>query len=102
MDPERLDAWEREHASVLRALSDPDVVSDRARLEEVSRREKDLDALISVARRLREAQEDLDTARQMLSEASADDRELVHAELESRADRRDEARGAASLAARAP
>jgi len=83
MDPERLDAWEREHASVLRALSDPDVVSDRARLEEVSRREKDLDALISVARRLREAQEDLDTARQMLSEASADDRELVHAELES-------------------
>jgi peptide chain release factor 1 len=83
VDPERLNAWEREHASVLRALADPDVVSDRTRLEEASRREKDLDALISVARQLHDAQEDVVTARQMLTEASGDDRELVRAELES-------------------
>jgi peptide chain release factor 1 len=83
IDRERLNAWEREHASVLRALTDPDVISDRARLEETSRREKDLDTLILVARQLLEAEEDVATARQMLSEASADDRELVRAELES-------------------
>ncbi|MGD0254975.1 MAG: peptide chain release factor 1 [Acidimicrobiales bacterium] len=83
MDRERLNAWEREHASVVRSLADPDVISDRTRLVEASRREKDLDTLISVARQLHEAEEDVATARQMLSEASAEDRELVRAELES-------------------
>ena len=82
MDTERLDAWEREHASVLHDLADPQVIADRARLEQVSRREKDLDSLISAARQLRDAEVDVRTACQMLAEASADDRDLVHAELE--------------------
>ena len=83
MDTERLNAWEREHASVLRALADPEVIADRTRLEEVSRREKDLDILISTAHRLSDAETDVRTAHQMLGEASADDRDLVRAELES-------------------
>jgi len=83
VEPERLKAWENEHEAVLRALADPDVVSDRSRLEESSRREKELDALITTARRLRDAEADLATARQMLAEASSDDRELVRAELEN-------------------
>ena len=82
MDTERLDAWEREHASVLHDLADPQVIADRARLEQVSRREKELDSLISAARQLRDAEMDVRTAGQMLAEASADDRDLVHAELE--------------------
>ena len=82
MDPQRLKVWEREYDSILSALADPDVVSDRTRLEAASRREKDLDALISVARRLRDAESDLSTARQMLAEASSEDRELVRTELE--------------------
>jgi peptide chain release factor 1 len=82
VDTERLDAWEREHASVLHDLADPQVIADRARLEQVSRREKDLDSLISAARQLRDAEVDVRTACQMLAEASADDRDLVHAELE--------------------
>jgi peptide chain release factor 1 len=82
VDTERLDAWEREHASVLHDLADPQVIADRARLEQASRREKELDSLISAARQLRDAEVDVRTAGQMLAEASADDRDLVHAELE--------------------
>jgi peptide chain release factor 1 len=83
VDTERLQSWEKEHESVLRALSDPEVLSDRSRLTEASRREKDLDALINTARALNEANQDLATAREMLSEASSEDRELVRSELES-------------------
>jgi len=82
MDAHRLEAWEREHEAVLRALADPEVVSDRRRLEEASRREKDLDSLISAARQLRDAEEDVSTARQMLAEASPEDKEIVRAELD--------------------
>jgi peptide chain release factor 1 len=83
VEPDRLSAWEREHDSVLGALADPEVVSDRSRLEECSRREKELEALITTARQLRDAEADVATAREMLSESSADDRELVRAELEN-------------------
>lgn len=83
MDLERLSAWELEHDAVLRALADPEVVSDRSRLEETSRREKELDSLITTARGLRDAESDVATARQMLAEALPDDRELVRAELEN-------------------
>ncbi|HUY21965.1 MAG TPA: peptide chain release factor 1 [Acidimicrobiales bacterium] len=82
MDPERLAAWEREYQAVLDTLADPAVLSDQARLREASRRHKDLEAVLSVGRRLRQAEDDVSTAREMLAEASADDRELVHAELE--------------------
>ncbi len=82
VDAERLNAWEREHDSLLEALSDPAVVSDRTRLAETSKREKDLDALINTARKLSRAEADLATAQEMLVEASGSERELVRGELE--------------------
>jgi peptide chain release factor 1 len=82
VDLERLKAWETEHESVVRALGDPEVLSDRGRLEQASRREKDLDALITAGRHLRDVEEDVSTARQMLAEASGEDRDVVRAELE--------------------
>jgi len=82
MDPERLAAWEREYKSVLDSLADPAVVADQARLRDASRTHKDLEGLLSVARRLRQSEDDLDTARQMLTEASGEDREVVNAEIE--------------------
>jgi peptide chain release factor 1 len=82
MDPERLAAWEREYKSVLDSLADPAVVADQARLRDASRAHKDLEALLSVARRIRQSEDDLDTARQMLPEASGEDREVVNAEIE--------------------
>ncbi|MGH9029915.1 MAG: peptide chain release factor 1 [Acidimicrobiales bacterium] len=82
VDEARLAGWEREHESVLRALADQEVLSDRSRLAATSRREKELNALISSARKLLQVEADVATARQMLAEASGDDRELVRGELE--------------------
>ncbi len=82
MDPESLAAWEREYQAVLDDLGDPAVVADQARLREASRRHKDLEALLTVARQLSQAQENLATAHQMLGEASGDDREVLHDEID--------------------
>jgi peptide chain release factor 1 len=82
VDPERLADWEGESEAVLGALADPAVIADPARLRELSRRHKDLEALITVGRRLRSAREDVGTARQLLSDAPAEDRDLVRAELD--------------------
>ncbi len=83
MDPERLVDWERELASVQRDLGDPAVVTQPGRLRELSRRNKDLEALIDAGRRLSQAEADVSTARQLLAEAAGDDRELVRTELET-------------------
>jgi len=82
MDPERLAAWEQEYQTVLDSLSDPAVVADQARLRDASRRLKDLEALLTVARRLSQAEQNMVTARQMLTEASGEDRDVVNAEID--------------------
>jgi peptide chain release factor 1 len=82
MDPERLAEWERENDSVVEALSDPAVLTDQARLREFSRRHKDLEVMISLGRRLGQAEADVTTARQMLAEATVEDRDMVRSELE--------------------
>jgi peptide chain release factor 1 len=82
MDAQRLAEWEREHEAVLTALSDPEVLSDQARLRDASRRHRDLQALIGAARRLAAAEDDVAAARDMVAEAGAEDRDLARAELE--------------------
>jgi peptide chain release factor 1 len=81
MDPDRLASWRRERDSVLEELSDSAVVSDRVRLEQASRRHKELDDLISTAERLESAESDVATAREMLSDGGSEDRDFVRAEL---------------------
>jgi peptide chain release factor 1 len=82
VDPDLLAGWEREYESVLHALSDPAVVADQVRLRDMSRRHSYLEALVPAARALRQAEADSATAREMLVEASTDDRELLRSELE--------------------
>jgi peptide chain release factor 1 len=82
MDPERLAAWEQEYQAILDSLADPAVVADQAKLRDASRRHKDLEALLAVARRLSQAEENMVTARQMLTEASGEDRDVVNAEID--------------------
>ena len=82
MDAERLRAWEDERQKVLEQLADPAVLSDQARLRQASRRHKELEGLIDAGRRAAGAEDDVVVARQMLSEASASDRELARLELE--------------------
>ena len=82
MDQERLAAWEKEYQEVLDSLGDPAVVSDQAAAAGRVARHKELEALLTVARRLNQAEENMATARQMLTEASGDDRDIVNAEIE--------------------
>ena len=82
MERERLDEWEREQNAVLDQLAHSDVVADPARLRTASKRHRELEALLTVGRGLRQAEDDTDTARQMLTELSGEDRELVQGELE--------------------
>ena len=82
MDPDRLDEWERELHAVVDALGDPGVVNDPTRLRDLSRRHKELEAIIATGRGLQRAEADMATARQLLAGASAEDRELVRSELQ--------------------
>ena len=79
---ERLDELARELADVEARLSDPDVYADQARSAELARRHKELDAVVSRARRLRSLTEDLATAREMHAEADATDRAILKQEID--------------------
>ncbi len=81
MDPDRLAAWEGEYESVLRELSEAAASGDHARLRDLSRRHNSLEQLVSTGRRLQQAEADSQTAREMLVEASAEDREVLRPEL---------------------
>jgi peptide chain release factor 1 len=82
MQPDRLAEWEQELDTVLAALGDPGVLGDRARFRDVSRRSKELEALVGTGRRLQSANADLSAARELLGEATGEDREVIRRELE--------------------
>jgi peptide chain release factor 1 len=79
---ERLDDLEREYLDVEARLADPTLVADQQRYREVARRFGELQTLVECGRRLRTAHDDLDAARDLYTEASADDRELLRGEIE--------------------
>jgi len=80
---ERLAGLETEFADVEARLADPDVFSDQARYAELAKRHKELDAIVSRARELQARTDDLEAAKQMLSDSSGDDREFARAEVDS-------------------
>jgi len=82
VDPERLAEWERERDALADTLSDADVLADHTRVTALSRRHKELDALVVAGRSLLNAEGDVDAARDMVAEASPEDREMARAELE--------------------
>ena len=79
---ERLAGLEKEYDEVVARLSDPAVLSDRHTLRDVSRRHKQLEAIVVPFREYRQALDDLATAREMLPDTSGDDRDMVKAEIE--------------------
>ncbi len=78
----RLDELEDEYEQVLGLLSDPEVLADRRRVLEVSRRHRQLEGIVRAFHQLQKADEDSDAARDMRAEASGDERELATAEVE--------------------
>ena len=77
----RLKDLEREYEAVLTDLNDPTLSSDPHRLREVSRRHRELEEVVGCWRRLQGAESDLDTAREMFSDSSGDQRELAQLEI---------------------
>ncbi|MDQ6696339.1 MAG: peptide chain release factor 1 [Actinomycetota bacterium] len=77
---ERLDALEREFADVEALLADPEVFADNARYTGLARRYKELEAIVSRARELRQRTRDLATAREMMGDLAGDDREVIRDE----------------------
>ena len=79
---ERLAALELEFNDVEARLSAPDVASDPTALRDLSRRHKELDAIVTAYRAFAQAHSDLEAAKEMLSDATGDDREVMRAEVE--------------------
>jgi len=79
----RLDALEDELVVVESELADPATAGDPARLRALSRRHKELGEVVATWRELRGAREDLDVARQLLEESTAEDRDAALQEVQS-------------------
>jgi peptide chain release factor 1 len=78
---ETLAALADELRTVESHLAEPDVASDLARLRDLSKRHKDLAEIVSVWNQLSKTREDLETAKEMLTESAGDDRELWREEV---------------------
>jgi len=80
---DRLPDLEREHGEVERSLADPAIIADQPRYTELSRRYRDLGDLVGRLRELQESTSDLAAAREMYSDADAEDREMLRAEIDT-------------------
>ncbi len=90
---ERMNALERELADVEVQLADPALVRDQARSQAVNRRYKQLSDVVGAWHALESSRGDLGAAREMLSDATGDDRVLLTtevAEIEAQIELQDE------------
>ena len=79
---DRMAALEAEYEGVERDLADPATLSNQDKLRDLSRRHKELGGLVHTWHDLGSAREDVVAAREMLTESSGDERELMRQELE--------------------
>ena len=77
---ERLEELEREFADVEARLADPELLADQARYQDVARRYRELEAIVGHSRELRQRTDDLETAKELLTELEGDDREEMREE----------------------
>jgi peptide chain release factor 1 len=82
MFDDRIAALEAEYNAIEADLADPATLSDNDRLRDLSRRHKELGEIVRTWHDLTAAREDVTTAREMLTEASGDDREVMRLEVE--------------------
>jgi peptide chain release factor 1 len=79
---DRIAALESEYEAVETELADPATLSDPDRLRDLSRRHKELGEIVRTWRQLAAARADVSTAREMLTESSGEERELMRQELD--------------------
>ena len=80
---ERLADLEKEYEAVTERLNEPDVYNDQRTARDLSRRRKQLEPIVEATRSYRTSLEDLSAAKEMLTDASGDDREILRAEVET-------------------
>jgi peptide chain release factor 1 len=78
---DRLRDLEQEYLDAEARLGDPELIADQDRYQVVARRYSELKPIVETAQRLRERSGDLDTAKEMLSEADGEDREEMRVEV---------------------
>jgi peptide chain release factor 1 len=78
---ERLRDLEREFLEVEARLADPALIADQPRYQQVAKRYRELEPIVTRARVLWQREEDLETAREMLTDAAGDERELLRDEV---------------------
>jgi peptide chain release factor 1 len=80
---DRLGELDREFHDVEARLGDPDLIADQPRYQLVAKRYRELEPIVLRARELAERRSDLETAREMMTDAAGDDRETLRAEVDS-------------------
>jgi peptide chain release factor 1 len=80
---DRLAGLESEFDAVEHELAAPATSADPTRLRELSRRHKELNEVVATWRELRQARDDLATAREMLDDTAGDDRQMVQGEVDA-------------------
>ncbi|NNN18244.1 MAG: peptide chain release factor 1 [Acidimicrobiaceae bacterium] len=78
---DRLSEINKEYESVVKELADPSVYGDQRRLRDLSRKHKELEAIVVSYKAFLDGQSDVDTLKEMIAESSGEDRELVRDEL---------------------
>lgn len=78
---DRLKSVEDEFVSLEASLSDPDIVNDQVKMRLVTRRYKDLTPVVDCVRRYHARSADAQAARELLTVATDDERELLKDEL---------------------
>ncbi len=79
---DRVAALEAEYEAVEHDLADPATLADPDRLRDLSRRHKELGEIVRTWRDLAAARGDVAAAREMLTESSGDERELMRQEVD--------------------
>ena len=72
---ERLAGLDEEYRAIEARLADPDVIADLPLLRDLNRRYKELGSVVDAYRRYRQREDDLATAKELLAEATGDERE---------------------------
>jgi peptide chain release factor 1 len=88
-ESDRFDEIEAEYARVVSGLTDPDLLKDRKRFLELSRRNKQLEPVVVTIEALRAAEADVAAAKEMFEEAPGAERELARVEVANAEQHRD-------------
>ena len=80
---DRLNTLEKEFEAIEAELAYPATSADLDRLRDLSRHHKELAEVVDNWRKLRQARNDGETAREMLEDTSGDDREMLRAEIDA-------------------